>query len=135
VNNGNLKIRVSRNSGPIPDPLVQDIVERTIKQRCPEGYAGSSAGNGTVTRMYRVTSPHSRYPNAVGEKVGDRRDGRVVLRFKKGRQRAYLPKNLELVRLFECQPGEKGARRTTHCKVVRGRSPYLGHIGRQVRGL
>jgi len=50
----------------------------------------------------------SHYPNTVGKKVRERSDGRVVLEFKRGRKHAYLPKNLELVRLPQARPGEKG---------------------------
>jgi len=71
----------------------------------------------------------------MGEKVGNWHDGRVVLQFKKGRQHAYLPKNLELVKLFPCSPGSKGCCRMTYYEVVRGRGPYCGQTGREVRGL
>jgi len=85
--------------------------------------------------MYRVTSPHSHYLNTVGEKVGTWHDGRIVLQFKKGQQCAYLPKNLELVRLVPCSPGSKGCRRTMYYEVVCGRGLYRGQTRREVRGL
>jgi len=44
----------------------------------------------------------------MGKKVGERSDGMIVLEFKRGRKRTYLPKNFELVRLPLARPGEKG---------------------------
>jgi len=44
----------------------------------------------------------------MGKKVGGRSDGRIVLEFKRGRKCTYHPNNLELVRLPQARPGEKG---------------------------
>jgi len=62
--------------------------------------------------MYWVVLAHTCYPLAIGKKVGERRDGMTVLEFKRGKKLAYLPKNLELVRLLPMRcmgPGEKAA--------------------------
>jgi len=88
--------------------------------------------------MYRVVSAHTHYPLAVGKKVGERRDGMTVLEFKRGKKRAYLPENIELVRPLpsrRVQPGEKAAHRTMYYEVFRGKSPHRGQVGKEVRGL
>ncbi len=85
---------------------VQLIVNPTLR-------GGSGALRSLVvsgTRMYRVMSMQSGYPNTVGKKVGERSDGMIVLECKRGRKHTYpptLPENLELVRLPLARPGEK----------------------------
>ena len=80
-------------------------------------------------------STQSRYPNTVGKKVGERSDGMIVLEFKRGRKRAYLPENLELVRLPLARLGEKGCCHTQYYEVIRGPNRYHGRIGQEVQGL
>jgi len=81
-----------------------------------------------------VRSTHTRYPNAVGKKVGVRCDGMVILEFKRKKKRAYLPQNLELLRPPVVGLGERGCERTLFYEVVGSCVPYTSQVGREVPG-